>query len=58
MQVQVKIENKWVRCGQCGHKLCRITKDRFYIEGIEFKCHSCKCGNLADGVQSGQENGK
>ena len=42
-------ENKWIRCGHCGHKLGRITvgdtSDTGLRIGIEIKCHSCKTIN-------------
>ena len=41
-------ENKWIRCGKCGHKLGKavgLWNDRMAMPAIETKCHSCKSLN-------------
>lgn len=52
MKRLAKIENDWVRCRECGHKLFRVNEsseqDRriaFQVLGMEVKCHSCKTIN-------------
>lgn len=40
--VRIKIDNEWAKCGECGHKLFKITGK---VNGIEIKCHSCKAIN-------------
>ena len=61
MQVQVKITKdnngtKWIRCGKCGHKLCRVLNNDFYIlHNIELKCHSCKASVVAKNVNAKEE---
>lgn len=40
--------DEWVRCGNCGHKLFRLTDERYKnkkSEILEIKCHSCKVKN-------------
>lgn len=40
--------DEWVRCGNCGHKLFRLTDERYKNkkgETLEIKCHSCKVLN-------------
>ena len=37
--------DEWVRCGHCGHKLFKLTDERYKDkknEVLEIKCHSCK----------------
>lgn len=50
MRIIAIIDNEWVRCRKCKHKLFRITTqmppkvvgESLQILGIEVKCHSCK----------------
>lgn len=47
----------WVRCAQCGHKLCRTVgawKERMAMPALEIKCHSCKTLNYI--MIGGQKN--
>lgn len=44
---RIKIENKWAKCGNCGHKLFKLTGSNDPV-GIEIKCHSCKEINTTD----------
>lgn len=41
--------DEWVCCGNCGHKLFKLTDKRYRNpakpEFIEVKCHSCKVLN-------------
>lgn len=40
--------DEWVRCGACGHKLFKVTDERYKnrrnrkTDILEVKCHSCK----------------
>ena len=43
--MQTIIENNWIRCGKCGHKLGRLVDDTKILPKIEIKCHSCKALN-------------
>ena len=44
---KAKINNKWIRCVYCGHKLGRIVEYPSNNDCIvELKCHSCKTINL------------
>ena len=49
MSVQAKHrDDEWVRCGNCGHKLFRLTDPKYKKtekETMEIKCHSCKALN-------------
>lgn len=49
-------ENKWIRCGKCGHKLARIEGNPQGGTGmrLELKCHSCKEINTWDASQTSQ----
>lgn len=41
-------KDEWVRCGNCGHKLFRLTDPKYKDkknETLEIKCHSCKMLN-------------
>ena len=49
MQVMVRIENEWVRCGKCGHKLFKMTDpNKIMPDNIQIKCHSCKVLNVTN----------
>lgn len=40
--------NKWIRCGQCGHKLGKavgVWPEIQAMPAIETKCHVCKTIN-------------
>jgi len=60
MRRLIKIDNnKWARCGECGHKLFKVKDNLSFTElqglkksGIEIKCHSCKLINTFGGEQS------
>lgn len=42
---RARIEDGWVRCAKCGHKLGKMVgvwNDKFYMPALEIKCHSCK----------------
>ena len=43
-----RLNDEWVVCSKCGHKLFRLT-DKTYEkkdkEVLEVKCHSCKALN-------------
>ena len=44
-----KIDNEWIRCWKCGHKLGKRLGDwneRNSFPLIEVKCNSCKSLNL------------
>lgn len=41
------IDNGWVVCGNCGHKLGKVVGEKSPT-GIEIKCHSCKAINLVN----------
>ena len=46
--MQVRIDNEWVRCGKCVHKLGRLVgkwETAKYMPAVEIKCHSCKSMN-------------
>ena len=49
MSVSVRVEkDEWVRCGACGHKLFKLTDEKYKSkreEVLEIKCHSCKVLN-------------
>ena len=49
MYVNAQVEkDEWVRCGHCGHKLFKLTDERYKAkrsELLEIKCHSCKTLN-------------
>ena len=46
VMARMSVENDgWVRCGECGHKLFKIT-GRTTRGEIEIKCHSCKQLNI------------
>ena len=50
--------DKWIRCGECGHKLGKACGDwnfRNAFPAIEIKCHSCKKVNYI--MIGGQGNG-
>lgn len=41
-------KEKWVRCGQCGHKLGKalgVWSEIQAMPALEVKCHSCKAIN-------------
>lgn len=41
-------EDEWVRCGNCNHKLFKVTDEKYKThkgEMVEIKCHSCKMLN-------------
>lgn len=41
-------KDEWVRCGNCGHKLFKLTDRKYQRKPekiIEIKCHSCKVLN-------------
>ena len=48
--IRAKIKDGWVVCGQCGHKLGRIT-GKTLPTGIEIKCSSCKQLNVLKSTQ-------
>ena len=37
-------EKNWIKCGNCGHKICRVVAPGNCHPSpiLEFKCHSCK----------------
>lgn len=45
--MNARINNEWIRCANCGHKLGRIVSG--YKHGnivLEIKCSSCKTLNV------------
>ena len=43
-----KLDDRWFRCGECGHKLGKAVGDwcgKNAFPAIEIKCHSCKSLN-------------
>ena len=44
---RIKIgDDRWVRCGNCNHKLFRALSDSNRLD-IEIKCHSCRTINTS-----------
>lgn len=56
MKKLITIDNdRWAKCGQCGHKLFKVKDNLSFTElqglkksGMEIKCHSCKIINGFD----------
>lgn len=56
-----RIDNNWIRCGDCGHKLGRlllhgVTKVNGVPAVIEIKCSSCKQINIVPVKQGCNKN--
>ena len=48
------MENKWMHCPACGHRLFRLIQGRF---DIEIKCPSCKgIYNMNERTKGGDRN--